>query len=425
MTDDTHADDTKDKVPVPNAPTDDAGQAPEAPAEQHPQDANTPEPQSAALEVTDITPTEPSPVGEVIPALEVPSAPPDIEPEPVAEEQADEQAHEATPAPTASEEPAPEPAPEPVPEPIAETPAPEPEPLEAPELTADATNTPAPEEPSEEQPEEPAAEPPPVAAETPTAPEPEPEAEPAPAPAKPARKSRAKAQPAAAAGAAAVADSAESAVAVAEPAEPVADSKKKWYVVKVQSGREESIKAAIERKVKIEGLEEFFGEIVIPVEEVVEKKKVKVKDKKTGEVTTQEKNVTKKKKKFHGYLFANVEFNDRILYLFRETSGVGDFVGVRGPHTPPDPMPEHEVQAMLTGVSGPTKGGKPKTKVKLDFEKGDKVRIREGAFANNEGEVKAITEPKDPTDSPKVTVVVTIWGRPVDVELEYWQVDKV
>ncbi len=194
-------------------------------------------------------------------------------------------------------------------------------------------------------------------------------------------------------------------------------------MVKVQSGREESIKAAIERKVKIEGLEEFFGEIVIPVEEVVEKKKVKVKDKKTGEVTTQEKNVTKKKKKFHGYLFANVEFNDRILYLFRETSGVGDFVGVRGTPPRPDPMPDDEVQSMLTGEKGASKGKKPK--VRLDFEKGDKVRIREGAFAGNEGEVKAITDPKDPTDSPKVTVVVTIWGRGVDVDLDYWQVDKV
>ena len=105
------------------------------------------------------------------------------------------------------------------------------------------------------------------------------------------------------------------------------DSKKKWYVVKVQSAREDSIKAAVERKVKIEGLEEFYGQIAIPVEEYMEKKKVKVTDKKTGEKVTQERNVVKHRKKFPGYLFAEVEFNDRILYLFRETSGVGDFVG--------------------------------------------------------------------------------------------------
>lgn len=223
-------------------------------------------------------------------------------------------------------------------------------------------------------------------------------------------------------------EEAEEAPAPAEAAAAAPPTNKKWYVVKVQSGREESIKAAIERKVKIEGLEEFFGQIAIPVEEVVEKKKVKakVKDKKTGEVETvyQEKNVTKKRKKFPGYIFAEVEFNDRILYLFRETGGVGDFVGATH-HRAPTPMTEGEVQSMLTGIAqkGGPKGGK--VKVKLDFEKGDKVKIRDGPFANMEGEVKSITEPKDATETPKVTVVVSIFGRPVDVDLDYWHVDKV
>ncbi len=215
---------------------------------------------------------------------------------------------------------------------------------------------------------------------------------------------------------------------------PDPESKKKWYVVKVQSGREESIKAAIERKIKIEGLDGYFGQIVIPVEEVVVKKKVQVKNKKTGEKTTQEKNVTKHNKKFPGYLFTEVEFNDEILYVFRETSGVGDFVGIPAKRDPktgeraaPAPMTDQEVLSMLTGVStGRRKAGQPaKTVVKLDFEKGDKVRIRNGPFAGNEGEVKLITEAKDPTDTPKVTVVVTLWGRPVDVDMDYWEVDKV
>lgn len=173
---------------------------------------------------------------------------------------------------------------------------------------------------------------------------------------------------------------------------------------------------------------------MIPVEEVIVKKKVKVKNKKTGETTTQEKNVTKYNKKFHGYLFAEVEFNDEILYVFRETSGVGDFVGVSAKRTQgawerpaPSPMTDDEVKSMLTGIPTPGsrgKGGK-KTVVKLDVEKGDKVRIRNGAFVGSEGEVKSITEPKDPTETPKVTVVVTFWGRPVDVEVDYWEVDKI
>ncbi len=210
---------------------------------------------------------------------------------------------------------------------------------------------------------------------------------------------------------------------IAAPAEPVVPpSLKKWYVVKVTSGREESIKAAVERRVKIEGLEEFFGQILIPVEKIVELKKVK--ETKNGEKITKEKRVTKDRKKFPGYVMAEVEFNDRILYLFRETSGVGDFVGATGPMKPPPPMTEREVQQMLGGVVGPDDSKKGKI-VKLEFEKGDKVRIREGAFSSMEGEVKLITEPKDTSETPKVTVEVLIFGRPVPVELDYWQVDKV
>jgi transcriptional antiterminator NusG len=212
----------------------------------------------------------------------------------------------------------------------------------------------------------------------------------------------------------------EAEAAVAPPPE----NKKKWYAVKVQSGREDTIKAAILRKVAIEGLEEFFGEIAIPYEEKIEKKLVRVLNKKTDEYEYQEKKVKKKIKKFQGYIFANVEFNDRILYLFRETSGVGDFLNVRGTPGNPiaEPMPEHEVKAMLTGekVKDPNKP----VKIKLDFEKGDKVRIRDGSFANSEGEVKAIIEAKDPSEAPKVTVVLTFWGRPLDVELEANQVEK-
>src|ERR687888_572380 len=122
--------------------------------------------------------------------------------------------------------------------------------------------------------------------------------------------------------------------AAPEPAPEAPPSNKKWYVVKVQSGREESIKEAIERRVKIEGLEEFFGQIVIPVERVTEMRN--------------NKRVVKEKKLYPGYLMVNVEFNDRILYLFRETSGVGDFVG-GGLNHAPVPMTDKEVERMILG----------------------------------------------------------------------------
>jgi len=172
----------------------------------------------------------------------------------------------------------------------------------------------------------------------------------------------------------------------------------RWYVVKVQSGREESIKEAIERRVKIEGLQESFGQIIIPTEKVTEMR--------------HNKRVVKERKLYPGYLMVNLEFNDRMLYLFRETSGVGDFVG-GGVNKPPPPMNDHEVARML-GQRGERVDVAPKSK----FDKGDKVKVKDGTFAGMEGEVKEVLEGKG-----AIRVELTIFGRPVPVELEYWQVD--
>jgi len=215
----------------------------------------------------------------------------------------------------------------------------------------------------------------------------------------------------------AAADAGATATAVAEP--PA--HSKKWYVVKVQSGREDSIRGNLERRIKLENLEPYVGRIVVPVEKITE-----VRDGKRR---------IKKVKKFPGYLFCEVEFNEHVLYLFRETSGVGDFVG--GSLTKiPQPMTEREVQRMLAdqdelGPDGkPTDkkaeeeaGGKVGTRIKLDYDVGDTVKVREGMFANMEGPVKDIADRDSQT--PKVKVVLTIWGRPVEVDLDYWQVDRV
>jgi transcriptional antiterminator NusG len=189
--------------------------------------------------------------------------------------------------------------------------------------------------------------------------------------------------------------------------EPV-PSNKRWYVVKVQSGREESIKEAIERRVKIEGLEEYFGQIIIPVERVTEMRKAR-----DGST----KRVIREHKLYPGYLMCEVEYNDRILYLFRETSGVGDFVGGTV-NRPPPPMPQHEVEKMLR-----TKPGAQDEKVvpgKAPFSVGDRVRVRDGTFAGMEGETKEVMDTVG-----KVKVELIIFSRPVPVELEYWQVEEV
>jgi transcriptional antiterminator NusG len=193
--------------------------------------------------------------------------------------------------------------------------------------------------------------------------------------------------------------SAETATAVEEPPAP-APSNKRWYVVKIQSGREESIKEAIERRVKIEGLEEYFGQIIIPVEKVTEMRNGK--------------RVVKERKLYPGYLMVEVEYNDRILYLFRETSGVGDFVGGSLTHAPP-PMSDSEVERML-GRQGESVPGIQHRKPQYD--RGDRVKVKDGTFAGMEGEVKELLEAKG-----CVRVELTIFGRPVPVELEYWQVE--
>jgi transcription termination/antitermination protein NusG len=183
---------------------------------------------------------------------------------------------------------------------------------------------------------------------------------------------------------------------------------KRWYVVKVQSGREESIKEAIEKRVKIEGLEEYYGQIVIPVERVTEMRNGR--------------RVQKERKLYPGYLMVEVEYNDRILYLFRETSGVGDFVG-GSVHRAPPPMSDREIERMLHGQQ---KGGpeKPDDSGKVVYTKprfgpGDRVKVTDGTFAGMEGDVKELHEAKG-----SVSVELTIFGRPVQVEFEYWQVEQ-
>jgi transcriptional antiterminator NusG len=179
-------------------------------------------------------------------------------------------------------------------------------------------------------------------------------------------------------------------------------SKKNWYVVKVQSGREDTIKDAIERKVRIEGLEAFFGQIVVPVERVTE--------------IVKGKRVTRTRKLYPGYLMVEVEFNDKILYLFRETSGVGDFVGA-GPNRVPPPMPTKEVERMLGQRPEAVKDAP--TAPKIRFDKGERVKIKEGhTFANMEGVVSEILEAKG-----LVRVMIKIFGRDVPVELEDWNLD--
>ncbi|MFO1023041.1 MAG: transcription termination/antitermination protein NusG [Planctomycetales bacterium] len=179
-----------------------------------------------------------------------------------------------------------------------------------------------------------------------------------------------------------------------------AEEKMLWYVLKVQSNREKSIRDNLLRRIKRDGLEPFFGEIKIPTERVVETKGGK-------------KKVTERKL-YPGYIMIQMILNEETWYLVRETSGVGDFTGAA---RQPQPMQDHEIARMLG--SEVSKATEP-AKVKIDFSRGDTVKIKEGTFESFEGSVDTIDEANG-----RVTVLIEIFGRSTPVELEYWQVETI
>ena len=172
-----------------------------------------------------------------------------------------------------------------------------------------------------------------------------------------------------------------------------------WYVLKVQSNRERSIRESLVRRIKREGLEGYFGEVIIPTEKVVDTKGGK-------------KRVTERKL-FPGYIMVQMELNDETWYLVRDTSGVGDFTGSAGK---PIPMQEHEIARML----GKEQEQEVTPSIKIEFSRGDIVKIKEGTFESFEGTIEEIDQ-----SSGKITVLIEIFNRTTPVELEYWQVEAV
>lgn len=181
------------------------------------------------------------------------------------------------------------------------------------------------------------------------------------------------------------------------------EGKMDWFVLKVQSNREKSIKTSLERRIKREGMEEHFGEIVIPTQ--------KVRETKSGKTRVSE------QKLFPGYMMIQMELNDDTWYLVRDTTGVGDFTGAAGK---PIPMRPDEVQTMLGEDEKGEKKPEAEPLTKIDFTVGEMVKIKEGAFDGFEGTIDTIDEA-----SGRIKVLVDIFGRSTEVELEHWQAEKV
>ncbi|NNJ25171.1 Transcription termination/antitermination protein NusG [Planctomycetes bacterium LzC2] len=183
-----------------------------------------------------------------------------------------------------------------------------------------------------------------------------------------------------------------------------------WFVLKVTSNREKTVKKSLEKRIRREGLEEDFGEIVIPTQKVV--------DPKGGKKRVIE------QKLFPGYMMIQMKLNDDSWYLVRDTTGVGGFTGSSGSFTSADDRPAamrpDEVARMLgTGEEAEGEEAEP-AKVQIDLPIGETVKIKEGPFETFEGTVEAIDELHG-----KVTVLIEIFGSPRPTEFEYWQVEKV
>ncbi len=178
---------------------------------------------------------------------------------------------------------------------------------------------------------------------------------------------------------------------------------KEWYILKVQSNREKSISNNLVRRVKMAGLEDYFGEILVPTEDLVEYKNGK-------------KKVTKQKL-YPGYIVVHMAINDETWFLVRETGGIGDFTGAAGK---PVPMLPHEVDRIVKKTRKPEEGEQEEVKTNIRFKIGDHVRITEGTFENFEGDVEVI----DNTNG-RVTVMINIFGRTTPVEMEHWQMEPV
>ena len=176
------------------------------------------------------------------------------------------------------------------------------------------------------------------------------------------------------------------------------DSAKQWYVIHTYSGFENKVKLSLEERFSHEGLSDKLGDIVIPVEEVVEirggKKKVS------------------SRKFYPGYVLINVEMDQDIWYLIKNTSKVTGFPGGASPA----PLTATEVKDVMDQIKGEAKAPKQK----FIFEKGENVRVIEGPFMNFNGVVEEVNP-----DKGKVKVMVSIFGRATPVELEFPQIERV
>ena len=173
----------------------------------------------------------------------------------------------------------------------------------------------------------------------------------------------------------------------------------RWYVVHAYSGFEKSVQRALAERIARASMQDKFGRVLVPVEEVVEMK-------------SGQKSITERKF-FPGYVLVEMEMDDDTWHLVKSTPKVTGFVGGTGNR--PTPISEREVEKILQQMQD----GVEKPRPKVLFEVGEVVRVKEGPFTDFHGAVEEVNYEKS-----KLSVAVTIFGRSTPVELEFSQVEK-
>jgi transcriptional antiterminator NusG len=173
-----------------------------------------------------------------------------------------------------------------------------------------------------------------------------------------------------------------------------------WFVVHTYSGYENKVKANLERRIHSMGMQDKIFRVLVPMEDEVEFKDGKRK------ITP--------KKVFPGYVLVEMIMDDQSWYVVRNTQGVTGFVGSPGPGEKPVPLQDKEVKTILKqmGIEAP--------KLKIDFKKGDRVKVTSGPFFDFTGVVDEIAPEKE-----RLRALISIFGRETPVELEFFQVEKV
>jgi len=189
----------------------------------------------------------------------------------------------------------------------------------------------------------------------------------------------------------------------AQPTVESADAgEMRWYILKVQFNREDTIRESLEKRIRLSNIATLFGDILVPTEDVVE-------------FTRAGKRRVVKRKLYPGYLVIRMVISDDSWFLVRETNGVGDFTGSGGK---PTPMTDSDVEKILK-MAYPDADDEQVPKTTIPFRSGDRIRVKEGNFQSLEGDVDRIDEANG-----RVTVIINIFGRSTPVELDHWQIES-